>query len=202
MQRIETVAALEALYATPPGDAALRKVATRLTPKYRQWIMASRFCILSTAGPEGTDGSPRGDLGPVATELDERTLAIPDWRGNNRLDSLRNILRDGRLSVLFMVAGSSTVVRVNGTAWLSADASLTGRFETRARRPRTVIVLEIAEIYTQCARALMRAELWTSGDQSAGLPSAGDILTEMTHGDIDGAAYDAAWPARAEKSMW
>jgi len=202
MRRIETVEALEALYAASPGEAALRKVATRLTPKYREWIMASRFCILSTVGPEGTDGSPRGDLGPVATELDERTLAIPDWRGNNRLDSLRNIVRDGRLSVLFMVAGSATVVRVNGTAWLSADSDLTGRFETKGRHPRSVIVLEIAEIYTQCARALMRSELWTSGDQSAGLPSAGDILTEMTQGDIDGAAYDAAWPARAQNTMW
>ncbi|MCG6904558.1 MAG: pyridoxamine 5'-phosphate oxidase family protein [Rhodobacter sp.] len=202
MPRIDTVAALEALYDAPPGEAALRKVATRLTPLYRKWIAASRFCILTTVGPEGTDGSPRGDLGPVAVELDGRRLAMPDWHGNNRLDSLRNIVRDGRASVLFMVAGSTTVVRVNGRAWLSTDDELLARFEVKGRHPRSVIVLEIAEIYTQCARALLRSQLWTGGDQSAGLPSAGDILAEMTQGEIDGADYDKSWPERAARTMW
>ena len=138
----------------------------------------------------------------MAVELDPQTLAIPDWRGNNRLDSLRNIVNDGRVSLLFMVPGSTTVVRVNGTARLSADPTLTARFEVKSQRPRCVIVVKIAEIYTQCARALMRSGLWTAGDQSAGLPSPGDILSEMTRGEVDGAAYDAAWPERAEKSMW
>ncbi len=102
MAKIETIEALEALYGAPSG-AALRKVAKRLTPMYRQWIAASRFCILATVGPEGTDASPRGDDGPVALELDAGHLALPDWRGNNRLDSLRNIVTDGRVSLMFMV---------------------------------------------------------------------------------------------------
>lgn len=201
MSQIKDIAALEALYGQP-GEASLRKVARRLTPMYRRWIMASRFCVLSTVGPDGTDGSPRGDDGPVVTELDPGTLAIPDWRGNNRLDSLRNIVTDGRVSLMFMVPGSTTVVRVNGRAHLSVDAELLARFADKGRLPRCVIVIEIAEIYTQCARAVMRAGLWTRGDESAGLPSAGDVLSEMTKGEIDGAAYDAEWPERAAKTMW
>ena len=202
MSKVETIEALEALYPRPPSDPAIRKVADRLTPLYRHWIMASRFCVLSTVGPEGTDGSPRGDVGPVVTELDERTLLMPDWRGNNRLDSLRNILRDGRVSLMFMVAGSTTIVRVNGTAHLDTAPELVTRFEVKGRHPATVIVIKISEVYTQCARALMRSGLWVDGDQSDGLPSAGDIIDEMTRGEIDGPAYDAEWPERAEKNMW
>lgn len=197
---IEDIETLEGLYGTP-SEPSLRKVARRMTPTYRRWIMTSRFCVLTTVGPEGTDGSPRGDDGPVVVELDAGTLALPDWRGNNRLDSLRNIVSDGRVSLMFMVSGSSTVVRVNGRARLSMDADLRARFERSGRNPATVIVVEIGELYTQCARAVIRAGLW-SRDDSAGLPSAGDVLDEMTQGEIDGAAYDAAWPARSKQSMW
>lgn len=202
MSQIKTIDALEALYAAKPSEAAMVKVATRMTPMYRKWIMASRFCILTTVGARGTDGSPRGDIGPVVTELDEHSLAMPDWRGNNRLDSLRNIVEDGRVSLLFMVPGSPTVVRLNGSAVLRTDAELVQRFKVKGRHPKTVIVIKIAEIYTQCARAILRSGLWSAGDQSHVLPSPGDILTEMTSGSFDGGAYDAAWPDRAEKSMW
>ena len=200
MQYLDTIEALEALYGTP-GAPALRKVARQMTPSYRKWIMASRLCVLTTVGPDGTDGSPRGDDGPVVTELDPGTLAMPDWRGNNRLDSLRNIVADGRVSLMFMVPGSNTVVRVNGTARLTADAGMRARFERRGKLPATVIVVTIAEIYTQCARALRRAGTWTR-DDSAGLPSVGDILAEMTNGEEGGASYDQAWDARAADSMW
>lgn len=200
MNVVRDIAELEALYG-PPGRASVAKVADRMTPLYRRWIGASRFCVLSTVGPEGTDGSPRGDDRPVVTELDERTLLMPDWRGNNRMDSLRNIVADGRASLLFMVPGSPTVVRVNGRAVVSVDPDLIARFEDRGRRSRSVIVLTVKEIYTQCARAVMRAGLW--GDRpKPDLPSPGDILSEMTAGDIDGAAYDADWPGRAARSMW
>ena len=201
MRRIEDTAALEALYGVP-GAPALRKVADRLTPLYRDWIMASRFCVLSTVGPQGTDGSPRGDDGPVVLELDPQTLAMPDWRGNNRLDSLRNIVADGRVSLMFMVPGSTNVVRVNGRAFLTDDSDLRARFEKAGRQPATVIVIEIAEVYTQCARAVMRAGLWSGRDESAGLPTVGAILAEMTQGEEGGAPYDATWGARAEKTMW
>lgn len=201
MEYIDRIEALEALYGTPPS-AALTKVARRLTPLYRRWIMAARLCVLSTVGPEGTDGSPRGDDGPVVQELDPGTLALPDWRGNNRIDSLRNIVRDGRVSLMFFVPGANNVVRVNGSARLTADAELRARFDRSGKQPATVIVIAIDEIYTQCARALMRAGTWTGGDQSAGLPTVGEILAEMTDGAEGGKAYDDAWGARAEKTMW
>jgi PPOX class probable FMN-dependent enzyme len=200
MEFIDSIEALEALYGEP-GSAALNKVADRLTPLYRSWIMASRFCVLTTVGPGGTDGSPRGDDGPVVMELDEKTLAMPDWRGNQRLDSLRNIVEDGRVSLMFMVPGSNTVVRVNGRARLSADTGLRQRFDRNGRHPATVIVVTIAEVYTQCARALIRSGLWDR-DDSAGLPSPGDILSEMTSGAEGGKPYDDAWDARAAKTMW
>lgn len=201
MRKIEDIATLESLYGTP-GAASLRKVATALTPLYRAWIMSSKLCILSTVGPEGTDGSPRGDDGPVVLELDPKTLALPDWRGNNRLDSLRNIVSDGRVSLMFLVPGSNNVVRVNGRAFLTDDADLRARFEKNKRQPATVIVIEIGEIYTQCARALMRAGTWAGVDESGDLPTVGEILAEMTRGEEGGSEYDAAWGARAAKTMW
>ena len=201
MEFIDSIAALEALYGSPPS-AAMSKVARRLTPLYQRWIMASKLCVLSTVGPEGTDASPRGDDGPVVQALDPGTLALPDWRGNNRIDSLRNIVRDDRVSLMFLVPGSNNVVRVNGTARLTADADLRARFEKQGRRPATVIVIAISEVYTQCARALMRAGTWAGGDESAGLPTVGEILAEMTEGAEGGEPYDAAWGARAAKTLW
>ncbi|CUK05791.1 pyridoxamine 5'-phosphate oxidase, FMN-binding family [Shimia thalassica] len=201
MQWIEDISELEALYGTP-GAPSLRKVAQKLTPEYRQWIMASRFCVVSTVGPNGTDGSPRGDEGPVVAELDEHTLAMPDWRGNNRMDTLRNIVADGRISLMFMVPGSNTIVRVNGFARVTVDEDTRATFEHNSRLPRSVIVIRIGEIYTQCARAPMRAGLWTSGDESEGLPTAGEILAAMTNGEEGGQPYDEAWLARARETMW
>ncbi|MBU2983570.1 pyridoxamine 5'-phosphate oxidase family protein [Lentibacter algarum] len=198
---VSDIRQLEELYGRP-GSASLRKVAQQMTPLYRKWIMASRFCVVSTIGPDGTDGSPRGDDGPVVRELDEHTLLMPDWRGNNRMDSLRNIVADGRISLMFMVAGSDTIVRVNGLARVSVSDDLITRFNDRGRVPRSVIVVKIGEIYTQCARAPMRAGLWTSGDQSEGLPTAGEILAEQTAGEEGGKPYDDAWLERAKASLW
>jgi len=199
-EAIRSIEALEALYGKP-GAPSLRKVATKLTPLYRRWVLASRLCVLSTVGPSGTDGSPRGDDGPVVAELDPQTLALPDWRGNNRLDSLRNIVQDGRVSVLFVISGSNTVVRVNGQALLTSDVALRERFAKGSKVPATVIVIRIAEVYTQCARALLRADVWSRND-STGLPTVGEILAEVSQGDEGGAEYDAAWGARAAESMW
>ncbi|WP_264210960.1 pyridoxamine 5'-phosphate oxidase family protein [Leisingera thetidis] len=201
MEFISSSDELEALYGEP-GAPSLRKVARQMTPLYRKWIMASKLCMLATAGPEGTDGSPRGDDGPVVRELDPETLALPDWRGNNRLDSLRNIVRDGRVSLMFLVPGSNNVVRVNGVARLTADADLRARFEKHGKQPATVIVIKIGEIYSQCARAMLRAGTWKGLDESAGLPTMGEILAEQTAGEEGGAAYDDAWDARAAQTMW
>ena len=192
---------LHRLYGTP-GTASTVKVTPRLTQTYRAFLDRSRFCVLTTVGPEGTDGSPRGDDGPVVRVLDDHALALPDWKGNERIDSLRNIVRDGRVSLLFLVAGSNTALRVNGTAIVTADPALLESFRRDQSAPRTVIVISVAEVYSQCARALIRSALWTGGDQSAGLPTVGDMLREITEGGIDGAAYDQDWPGRAAKTMW
>ncbi|MGB7263005.1 MAG: pyridoxamine 5'-phosphate oxidase family protein [Albidovulum sp.] len=201
MEFIANIADLEAHYGTP-GQASLIKVARRMTPSYRAWIARSRLCILSTVSLEGTDASPRGDDGPVIREIDPGTLALPDWKGNERIDSLRNIVRDARVSLLFMVAGADNVVRVNGKAQVTADADLCDSFARGGKTPRTVILIRIEEIYSQCARAFLRARVWRDGDQSAGLPTIGDMLAEMSQGAIDGAAYDAEWPGRAAETLW
>lgn len=185
-----------------PKPPALRKVTQHLTPAYRDFIAAARFCILSTVGPEGVDGSPRGDAGPVVCVLDNRTLALPDWRGNERIDSLRNIVRDGRVALYFMVAGSTISLRVNGRAKLTADDDMRARFEQGGQNPRTVIVIAVDEVYAQCARALQRSALWTAGDCSASLPSFGDMLEQATAGEINGADYDADRATRAHLGWW
>lgn len=201
MTWITTLDDLHAYY-DQPAEAATVKVTPHLTPAYRAWIDRARFCILTTVGPEGTDGSPRGDEGPVVTVLDPQTLALPDWHGNNRIDSLRNIVRDGRVSLMFLIPGALNALRVNGSAKLTADPALRARFGRDGKLPRTVIVIRIFEVYSQCARALIRSALWTSGDQSQGLPTVGDMLREITEGRIDGATYDADWPTRAAQTMW
>lgn len=201
MDWITTLDDLHAAYGTP-AKPALAKVTPHLTPAYATFIARSRFCILTTVGPEGTDGSPRGDEGPVVTVLDAHTLALPDWKGNERIDSLRNIVRDGRVSLIFLIPGSTTAIRVNGTARLTADPALRARFDRSGTQPRTVIVVKVAEAYSQCARAIQRSALWTSGDQSAGLPSVGQMLQEATSGEIDGATYDAERATRAHLGMW
>jgi len=173
---------------------------TQITPEYAKWIEASRFCVLTTVGPEGTDGSPRGDIGPVVRIADPKTLHMPDWRGNNRMDSLRNIVRDGRVSLMFMVPGSATVVRVNGTAVISGDATLTETFDQKSIHPKSVIVITIGEAYFQCAKAIMRSELW--GDMAKpDIPTAGDFLKEQ-QADFDGKGYDEGYPEYAKKGMW
>ncbi|MEM9584511.1 MAG: pyridoxamine 5'-phosphate oxidase family protein [Pseudomonadota bacterium] len=201
MDYVTDVSELETVYGAP-GEASLIKVAKHMTPSYRKWIMASRLCILSTVGPDCTDGSPRGDDGPVVRELDQNTLAMPDWRGNNRIDSLRNIVADGRVSIMFLVPGFHNVVRVNGYAKVTTDAALCQSFVQKGQHPRSVIVIKISEIYSQCARALLRSDTWSGDDRSAGLPSVGDMLREMTDGAFDGVQYDADWAGRAAKTMW
>jgi uncharacterized protein len=185
MDFITSLEELHAHYGTP-ADPAMRKVTPRLTPSYRAVIERSRFCILTTVGPEGTDGSPRGDDGPVVAVLDDRTLALPDWKGNERIDSLRNILRDGRISLCFLIHGWKNLLRVNGTAQITADTALRARFDRGGVEPRTVIVIDVAEVYSQCARAVVRAgslDVWGSVGRSAEQP--GRCWTDASEGGID-----------------
>ncbi|MCF3642770.1 pyridoxamine 5'-phosphate oxidase family protein, partial [Rhizobium sp. TRM95111] len=147
--------------------------------------------------------SPRGDAGAVIHIEDERTLMLPDWRGNNRADSLANIVRDPRVALLFLIPGSNTTMRVNGRAVLRIDEELTRRFEMDGRHPRSVVVVTIEEVYSQCARAVLRADLWNPARHrdAACLPTVGQMLASAKKG-FDGVAYDREWPDRAAKTMW
>ncbi len=201
MDYITTVAELEAHYGTPKLSS-LVKVADRVTPAYRAWIEASPFCVLATGGGGGLDATPRGDRGAVAHVADPATIILPDRRGNDRIDSLRNILADPRVALLFLIPGSGTLIRVNGTARITCDAEACARFAVDGHPPRSLLVVRVAEVYFQCSRAVLRSEIWAGGNPPEGLPTVGEILAGLSRGEIDGAAYDAEWPGRAAKSLW
>ena len=200
MDKVATIEELEKLY-DKPFQGPLDKVQAAITPMYEKWIKHSRFTILTTVGPEGTDASPRGDIDSVARIVDPNALWLPDWRGNNRLDSLRNIVRDGRVSLMFMVPGTNNVVRVNGTAILTADETVTQTFEHNGKTPKTVIVVKVQEVYFQCAKALMRSTLWKSEDESKLVPTAGDFLKEFAE-SFDAQSYDEGYAEYAKDKMW
>ncbi|MGJ4947933.1 pyridoxamine 5'-phosphate oxidase family protein [Bradyrhizobium sp. HKCCYLS20291] len=202
MSIITTIEQLEAIYGET-GLASTAKVADRVTPHYRIMIEASPFVALATSGPEGLDCSPRGDLPGFVRIHDDKTLMMPDRRGNNRIDSLRNIVRDPRIGLLFLIPGSGNTLRVNGRGHLSAAPDLLESFRMEGKLPRSVIVMTVDEIYFQCARAIVRADLWNPEKRidPRQLPTPGQILAAMTDG-IDGAQYDREWPERARKTMW
>ena len=202
MTVVTSVEQLNALYGEP-GEASIVKVTDHLLPEYRRMIEASPFLTLATVGPEGLDCSPRGDAGAVIHIEDAQTLMLPDWRGNNRVDSLANIVRDPRVALLFLIPGSNTTMRVNGRAVLRIDEELTQRFTMDGRHPRSVIVITIEEVYSQCARAVLRADLWNPEKfaDTTCLPTVGQMLASAKKG-FDGEAYDRDWPGRAAKTMW
>ncbi len=204
---IDSIEALEAIYNTP-SEASQVKESTVVTDEYRRLIEASPFVALASSGPEGLDCSPRGDLKGFVRIHDAKTLMIPDRRGNNRVDTLRNIVLDPRIALLFLIPGAGTTLRVNGRAKLSIDPALLQSFEEQGKPPRSVIIIDVDVIYFQCARAILRSKLWDAAslvDEKI-LPSAGEILAAQTKsradGGIDGNAYDAEWPGRAVKSLW
>ena len=203
MSIIATVEELEAIYGFP-GDASTVKVADRITPSYRVLIEKSPFAALATSGPEGLDCSPRGDLPGFVRIHDDKTLMIPDRRGNNRIDSLRNIVRDPRTALLFLIPGSGSTLRINGRARVSAEAALLESFGVGGKTPRTVIVMTVEEIYFQCARAIVRSDLWNPDKRvdPKTLPTPGQILAEMSENRVGGEEYDRAWPERARQSLW
>lgn len=201
---ITTIEELEALYGEV-SPAAQLKVLDHVSEDYGRFIEASPFLVLSTVGPEGVDCSPRGDpKGFVRIGDDRRTLMIPDRRGNNRLDSLRNIVRDPRIALLFMVPGVGETMRVNGSALLTTDMALRESFAIEGKIPACVILVQVREIYTQCQKALARSRLWDPAgriDRSE-LPSVGQMLQRITSGAFDGAAYDAEYPERLKRTIY
>ncbi len=199
---ITSVSQLESLFG-PVGDAARRKEATSLHPVYRRWIEASPFAVLATSGPAGLDASPRGDPAPLVTVVDAHTLWLPERRGNNRIDSLRNIVGDPRVALLFMIPGIGETLRVNGTATISADPALLERLAMDGKPPHCVLVIAVQQVFFQCARALQRSRLWHGASTPpAGVPTAGAMLAALTDDAIDGAAYDRALPGRQRDTLY
>ena len=203
MSTITTTSELEALYGAPV-ETSLVKEANRITSHYRTMIEASPFVALATSGPEGLDCSPRGDMAGFVRIHDETTVMIPDRRGNNRVDSLRNIVRDPKVALLFLLPGSGNTLRINGRAHLSIDPDLLASFAIDAHAPRSVIVIEVETIYFQCARAIIRAELWNPERHIAAsdLPTPGEIISDMTDNRLGGKDYDMAWPEKAKVTLW
>lgn len=200
---ITSIAGLEAIYGTPV-EAATVKETDWITPHYRAYIEASPFAALATSGPEGLDCSPRGDRPGFVRVHDEKTLMLPDRRGNNRVDSLRNIVRDPRVALLFLIPGVGNTLRVNGRAHLSVAPDLLASFAVEDKPPRSVMVTTVDAVYFQCARALVRSELWNPDRHAdpGSLPSAGQILAALSGDRVGGASYDREWPGRAAKTLW
>ena len=200
---VTAVADLEALYGQPAEAATVKDVA-RITPHYRAYIEASPFASLATSGPEALDCSPRGDRPGFVRVHDEKTLMLPDRRGNNRIDSLRNIVRDPRVALLFLIPGVGNTLRVNGRARLSVEPALLESFAVEDKAPRSVMVITVDAVYFQCARALVRSELWNPARHvdAKSLPSAGQILAALSQDRVGGETYDREWPGRAAKTMW
>ena len=206
MAAVRTIAELERIYGDfgAVGEASTAKVADHITPHYRRFIEAAPFLALATSGPGGLDCSPRGDVPGFVRIADPRTLLLPDRRGNNRIDSLRNVVEDPRVGLMFLVPGVGNAMRVNGLASIEDDPALCASFAVAGKAPRTVMVITVREVYFQCARALIRSGLWRTESHvdPGSLPTPGQILAEMSDDRVGGAAYDSAWAEWAQRTLW
>jgi uncharacterized protein len=200
---IGSVEELAALYGQPSEGSLIKEVAY-ITPHYRAMIEASPFALLATSGPEGLDCSPRGDLPGFVRVQDEHTLLMPDRRGNNRADSLKNIVTDGRVGLLFMIPGLGNTLRVNGRAHLSTEPSLLESFVMEGKPPRCVIVMHVETVFFQCSRALVRSDLWNPAKfrDASELPTPGQILAALSNARLGGEEYDREWCTRAAATLW
>jgi hypothetical protein len=200
---VTSIQELEHLYGVPYGPS-IAKETDHITPHYRAFIEAAPFFALASVGPDGMDCSPRGDAPGFVRIADEKTLLIPDRRGNNRIDTLRNILQDPRVALLFLIPGCGETIRVNGRAKISVDPTLTQSFLIDGKAPRSVIIVAVDRIYFQCAKAIVRSKLWDAARHvdRASLPSSGTILAHLTEGKIGGPEHDRAAPERLKATLY
>jgi PPOX class probable FMN-dependent enzyme len=200
---ITSLDALYGLYDAPSERVRLKQI-DRLDEHCRAFIAASPFLILATCGSSGADGSPRGDRPGFVEVADDTTLLLPDRRGNNRIDSLRNIVENPAVGLIFLVPGVHETFRVNGRAQISADPELLARFAVDGKAPKTVLVITVQEAFIQCARALVRSDLWNPARhvRREDLPSIGTILAAHTGGKVDAAAYDAEAAVTMPKTLY
>lgn len=203
MTFIESTEQLSEIYGEP-SEAAVVKVTHEVTDDYRRFIEASPFLTIATAGPDGLDCSPRGDVAGFVRVETPTQIQIPDRRGNNRVDSIRNIVQDPRVGLLFILPGCTNTLRLNGRARISIDQAILRSFEIDGKLPRSVVVVDVEDVYFQCGRALIRSDLWNPDRHVSqeSIPSPGAILSNLTNKQIDGERYDEEWPDRARKTLW
>lgn len=201
--QISDLAALEEIYGQPLA-ASVRKEISYIHPHYQAFIEAAPFAVLATSGPDGLDASPRGDSAGFVHVENEKTLLLPDRRGNNRIDSLRNIISDPRVALIFLIPGIGETVRVNGRASIHNDPALLERFAIEGKLPNTVLKIEVEAVFFQCSRAILRSSLWKAEQQieRSALPSLGTILRDLSGSEIDGDKYDAELPQRLKASIY
>jgi uncharacterized protein len=194
---------LEALYGRPSG-AAVAKEVERISKGYRALIEAAPFVVIATAGPEGLDCSPKGDPAGFVRVIDDQTLAIPDRPGNNRLDGMRNLLRDPRISLLFLIPGIGETLRVIGRASISIDPELMQSFAVGGKLPRSVLVVHVERIFFHCSKAIVRSKLWNEATKidRKSLPSTGTIIAEVSGGALGGETYDRDAPERIQRMLY
>ncbi len=202
-QRITTAAQLDALYGAPVGPSLTKEI-DYISDSYRKFIEAAPFVVVATSGPEGLDCSPRGDPAGFVRVPDPNTVLIPDRRGNNRIDTLRNLVADPRISLLFLIPGVGETLRLNGRAEIVTDPELCESFVMQGKAPVSVLVVTAERVYFQCPKALVRSRLWHPEARIARseLPSSGDIMAEITEGEVDAAAYDRAYPQRLKDTHY
>ncbi len=201
--RITTAAQLDALYGTPVGNSLTKEI-DYISVGYRKFIEATPFVIVATSGSDGLDCSPRGDPPGFVRVRDRNTVLVPDRRGNNRIDTLRNLVADPRISLLFLIPGVGETLRINGHAEIVTDPELCESFALHGKAPVSVLVVTAERVYFQCPKALVRSRLWHPEAQvaRAELPSSGEIMAEITGGEVDGAAYDRAYPQRLKDTLY
>ena len=201
---ITTTEELERVYSDAPYGPALFKETDRITPQYRKLIEAAPFVVVATSGPEGLDCSPRGDPPGFVRVADEHTIIIPDRRGNNRIDTLRNLVRDPRIALLFLIPGVGETMRINGRAEISTDPKLTESFVINGKLPRSVLVVTVERAYFQCTKAIIRSKLWDPASivDRKTLPTPGAILAELTDGKMGGPEHDRSAPQRIKETIY
>jgi PPOX class probable FMN-dependent enzyme len=199
---VTTEAELEAIYGLPAGAAVIKEI-DHISDHYRRFIELSPFVVLATSGPEGLDCTPRGDPAGFVRVADRRTVLLPDRRGNNRIDTLRNIVRDPRIALLFLIPGVGRTLRINGRAAISVNRELCESFTMEGKAPRSVLVVTAESVYTQCPKALVRSQLWDVSRHFAesDLPSSGTIMKALQQG-FDGDSYDREYPQRLKETIY
>ena len=200
---VTSIEALEEIYGAAV-PRSLTKEIDHISDHYRQFIEAAPFVVVATVGPEGLDSSPRGDPAGFMRVTDPKTVMMPDRRGNNRLDSLRNLVRDPRVSLLFLIPGVNETMRINGTARIVTDPALRESFAMEGKAPSTVVVTTVDRIYYQCPKALVRSNLWAPETRidRATLPTTGQMQRALIGESFDAEAHDKDYPAHMQRTIY